>query len=120
MMINLNAYDNVIDKIDKTKTWIDVRKKLLLSREIKYRKYHSLLKRYDNKTNTTSYYLAMLDHLSETHTCKLTSKDNYGRVKIRLSEIWKDTYLAGLDKDCNICIKLIESEDDGEVYSFDF
>ena len=42
MTMNLNAYDNVIDKIDKTKTWIDVCKKLLLSREIKYRECKSI------------------------------------------------------------------------------
>ena len=30
--MNLNAYDNITETIDKTKTWVDIRKKLLLSR----------------------------------------------------------------------------------------
>ena len=30
--MNLNAYDSITEKIDKTKTWIDTKKCILLSR----------------------------------------------------------------------------------------
>ena len=55
--MNINAYDDIREKLDKTKTWVDIRKKQLFSREIKYRKYNCLLKRYDVKTNITNYYI---------------------------------------------------------------
>ena len=37
--MNLNAYDNVIEKVDKKKTWIDIHSKILYSREIIYKPY---------------------------------------------------------------------------------
>ena len=50
--MNLNNYDCITEKLNKTKTWVDIHKKLLLSREIKYRSYTCLLKRYNIKNNT--------------------------------------------------------------------
>ena len=47
--MNLNAYDNVVEKINKQKSWIDIKKKMLLSRELNVRDYVLLTKRYDNK-----------------------------------------------------------------------
>lgn len=119
MNMNLNAYDNVAEKLDKTKTWIDLRKKTIFSREIKYRPYTCLLKRYDAKTNTNSYFIAMLDNPQENKKCKSTTCDYYGRVKINISSIWKETYFTRLGSNCNIVCKLVESDDDGEVYSID-
>ena len=117
--MNLNIYDNVEEKLDKTKTWIDIRKKIIYSREIKRRKYTCLLKRYDNKTNINSYYIAILDNPPIDKKYKLTVCDDYGRVKINIASIWKETYLSQLDKDCNIMCNLVESDDDGEIYSID-
>ena len=37
--MNLNAYDSITEKLDKNKTWVDIRRKTILSREMKYRKY---------------------------------------------------------------------------------
>lgn len=119
MNMNLNAYDNVTEKLDKTKTWIDLRKKTIFSREIKHRPYSCLLKRYDAKTNTNSYFIAMLDKPQENKKCKHTTCDDYGRVKINISSIWKETYFTRLENNCNIVCKLVESCDDGEVYSID-
>ena len=50
--MNLNAYDSITEKIDKTKTWIDTKKCILLSREIKYRKYYVLSRRFNTELNT--------------------------------------------------------------------
>lgn len=117
--MNLNAYDNVIEKIDKTKTWVDIRKKQLLSKEIKFRKYTCLLKRFDIRTNICKYFIAMLDEPPEDRKYKSTSVDDYGRVKIALASIWKDTYLAKLGSNVNICINLVESGEDGDIYFLD-
>lgn len=117
--MNLNAYDNIKEKIDKTKTWIDIRKKLLLSKEIKYRPYISLLKRYNPAHYTYTYFIALLDDIPTNKDYSRTICDSYGRIKINLSSIWNDTYLNELDSNCNIVCNLVECEDDCDVYSID-
>lgn len=117
--MNLNNYDGITEKLDKTKTWVDIRKKLLLSREIKYRPYTCLLKRYNIKTNTYSYFIAVLDNPPIDRTSKRTTLDDYGRFKLSLSDIWKKTYLNELKSNCNIMCELVESDEDGDVYSID-
>lgn len=117
--MNINAYDDIREKLDKTKTWVDIRKKQLFSREIKYRKYNCLLKRYDAKTNITNYYIAMLDNPPTDRKYNNTIMDDYGRVKISISSIWKETYLARLSSNCNVCINLVESDEDGDIYFLD-
>lgn len=117
--MNLNAYDNVIEKLDRTKTWVDVRKKNLLSREIVHRPYTCLLKRYDPTTNCTTYFIAMLDSPPVDKKYKSTRRDEYGRIKISLTDIWKDTYLTQLETNSNIVITHVEHEEDGDVYLLD-
>ncbi len=117
--MNLNNYDGVTEKLDKNKTWVDIRKKILLSREIKYRPYTCLLKRYNLKTNTYSYFIALLDNPPVDRKCKRTTLDDYGRFKLDLSNIWKKTYLNELKDKCNIMCELAESDEDGDVYSID-
>lgn len=117
--MNLSNYDGITEKLDKTKTWVDIRKKLLLSREIKYRPYTCLLKRYNIKINTYSYFIAVLDSPPTDRNAKRTLIDNYGRFKLSLSDIWKKTYLNELKSNCNIVCELVESDEDGDVYSID-
>lgn len=117
--MNLNAYDNIIEPIDKTKTWIDINKKTILSRIIKYRPYNCLLKRYDNNTNSNVFFIALLDNPPVDKKYKCTVKDNYGRIKINISSIWKESYISQLKTNCNINIKLVESDTDGEIYLLD-
>lgn len=117
--MNLNNYDNIKEKIDKTKTWIDIRKKQLFSKELKYRPYISLLKRYNPKHHAYTYFIALLDDIPVNKEYSRTICDSYGRIKINLSSIWDDTYLNTLDSACNIMCNLVECEDDGDVYSID-
>lgn len=117
--MNLSAYDNIKEKIDKNKTWINIKKKTLLSREIKYRPYYTLLKRYNPKSNTNSYFIALLDGIVFDKKCKHTNKDDYGRIKINLSEIWNESWLSQLESDCNIMIEVEQNENDGDVYLLD-
>lgn len=117
--MNLNAYDSITEKLDKNKTWIDIRRKTILSREMKYRKYTCILKRYDPKTNINSHFIALLDNPPENRLYKSTIQDDYGRIKINIYSIWKETYLSDIKSDCNILCTLIESGDDGDIYSID-
>lgn len=117
--MNLNSYDNITEKLDKNKSWIDIRKKILFSREIKYRKFTCLLKRYNVKTNTYTYFIAMLNSPPENRKYNITKQDDYGRIKISLTSIWKETCLSRLKSNCNIICELVESDDDGDIYSLD-
>lgn len=118
-MINLNAYDSITEKIDKSKTWIDTKKHLLLSREIKFRKYYVLSKRFNTKLDSYEYFIILLDNPPADRVYNNTRFDDYGRVKIRLNELYNELNPNTLQKDINININLIESEDDGDVYSLD-
>ncbi len=117
--MNLNTYDNIKEKLDKTKTWVDIHRKQLLSREILYRPYIALLKRYDLNTSTYSYFIALLDKPSNNHDCKHTDYDSYGRIKLNLNTIWDNVYLNRLLCNANVDIKLVESEEDGDIYFLD-
>lgn len=117
--MNINAYDSITEKLDKTKTWVEVKRKLLLSREIKYRPYTCLLKRYNSRYNTYSYFIAVLDNPPEDKVYNHTKTDDYGRFKISLSDIWNKTYLSTLKSNCNINIELVENDEDSSIYSID-
>lgn len=117
--MNLNAYDNINEKIDKNKTWIDIKRKVLYSREIKYRPYYSLMKRYDSKLAGLSFFIAMLDKPDKNKICFATKKDDYGRVKLNLHALWHSTYLYQLENNCNIDVTLVDANNDGDVYFLD-
>lgn len=119
MIMNLNAYDNVIDKVDKTKTWIDVKKHLLLSREMKYRKWCVLSKRFNTENNCYDYFVILLDNPPQDRVAFNARLDDYGRVKIRLHEMYNETDLQYLTKDTNVTIKHVEHEEDGDVYQLE-
>lgn len=117
--MNFNIYDNVDDIINKQGTWINVRNKTLLSREIKYRKYTTLVKRYDNSSNNNSYYIIISDDTIPNKKYCYTKLDNYGRVKVKLNSIWNNTICKNLMQDTNINIDLVEFDDTCEVYNID-
>lgn len=117
--MNLNAYDSIIDKIDKTKTWVDVRKRILLSREINYRSYYVLTKRYNPDEKCTDYFVILLDNQPSDRISFRTAKDDYGRIKIRLYELYEESDLKYLDKDKNINVIHVDSDEDGDVYQLE-
>lgn len=118
-MINLNVYDDVKERIDKKKTWVSVKYKTLCSREIRYRPYNLLAKRYNTKTGTYSYYIILLDNKTTERSVTNTYIDEYGRFKMDMSSIWDTTSLNLIDRDTNITIYHEESHEDGDVYLLD-
>lgn len=117
--MNLNAYDVINPKIDKKKTWVDVNKQQLLSREIKYRQYVTISKRYNKENNNYEYFIILLDDYPQDRTYNKTRKDDYGRIKINLKSIWKESSLSYYTSDSNVNIDLVDSADDGDIYKLD-
>ena len=100
--MNLNLYDDVVEYIDRTRTWVCTRRQCIFSREITYRRYFMLTKRYNPSSRTTQYFLITLDTKPENRHCKPLKVDSYGRVVASVKDIWTTTALVDIEKDCNI------------------
>lgn len=114
--MNLNVYDVINPKIDKQRTWVDVHKKQLLSREIVFRPYVTISKRYVKEDNSYEYFIILLDDCPYDRPSTGTKKDDYGRIKIRLNSIWEESSLKYYEKDINVELIPIEHADDGDIY----
>ena len=114
--MNLNAYDVINPKINKQGTWVDVHKKQLLSREIVFRPYVTISKRYNKENNDYEYYIIFLDDYPLNRPYAKTKLDSYGRIKIRLNGIWEESSLKYYKHNINIELKAIEHTDDGDIY----
>ena len=119
--MNLVAYDNVESVVDKRRTWLDVHKKVLYSREFTYRKYNCFGKRFDANENHSIFYVIMTDDEPLDRPASKTIITNNGCIKIGIKAIWAE---AGLNrvttKYLNVIVKHTEHTDDGDIYELDF
>ena len=113
--MNLAAYDTVCNKVDKTKTWIDNKHPILISREIAKRPYYAFVKRFEPDLNETQYYLVLLDDWAAETPSFNVHIDDYGRSKINMKHLVKNEHIA-LPYGCNIKLEHIEHTDDGDIY----
>lgn len=113
-MINISGYVNENNKINKNKTWFSVKYNVLVSRELSYRNYFTILSRYEN--NTMNYFLLLSDE--KLDGCGNVKQDDYGRIKIHLNERNKSVFgLNNLKEDVNVEIAKIDGDSDCELYS---
>lgn len=117
--MNLNEYDTVSNSVDKNKTWTDIKKYRLLSREIPYRRYYTIVERLNTMTNDIDYYLVLLDDKADAKVCYKTETDDYGRLVFKMFLVWKKSILNSLTHNINVVIDLIEHTDDGDIYKLD-
>lgn len=113
--MNLNAYDSVNNTINK-KTWLDVNKHQIVTREIKYRRYFTLLKRYNPTNLIYDYFIALSDNKDENKKWYFTKRDDFGRIKIKINSIWDDLNLNDVNKNAIINLSKTEEQEDGEIY----
>lgn len=114
--MNLNAYDNVTEKLDKHKTWYSPKFKRLYSREIKFRMFYKFLKRWNGTIKRNDYFLAISMNNTDGKFYR-TERDNYNRLKVSIpKELIEDSILNSIVEDSNIDIKLVDNQVDGEVY----
>lgn len=112
--MNLAAYDKV-NVLDTSKDYINVADKKLVSSTIEYHDRYCLLKTYDDNNNY-SYYVAVFDNKQEGVKDKFLKKDSKGFVKVYLTDIWDSLPSYIKEKNCNIDIELVETQDDGKIY----
>lgn len=114
--MNLNAYDNIKEELDKHKTWYSPKFRRLYSREIKFRMFYKFVKRWNGTIKRNDYFLAVsMNNVDGKFS--ITNKDNYSRVKFSIpKEVIGDSILSSIVEDTNIQVKLVDNQVDGEVY----
>lgn len=119
MTINLNEYDKVNNKIDKSKTWLYVAGKILISNELPKYEYYNIFKKYNTELNTYQYFI-ILSKIDINNELKYTNIDDYGRVKIPVSSIFIESGLYKEEKNCNIVLKKVEEDEDSVAYLINY
>lgn len=118
--MNLKSYEDALTTIDRNKTWVNVKYRVIFSREIKYRPYFNISHRYNATLCTHDYYLIVADYPLDERKWINTVRDNYCRIKIRIiGAVWCATILSAFKKDTNINIEHIEGDDICDVYYLD-
>lgn len=114
--MNLNAYDNIKEELDKHKTWYSPKFKRLYSREIKFRMFYKFMKRWNETIKLYDYFLAVsMNNVDGKFS--ITNKDNYSRVKFSIpKEVIENSILNSIVEDTNVEVKLVDNQVDGEVY----
>lgn len=113
--MNLAAYDKV-NNFNPNKDHIQISYKRLVSPTIEYHDRYCLLKTYEPNNKNYNYYIAVFDNKQEGIKDKFLKKDSNGFVKVYLTDIWNDLPDYVKEKNCNVDIKLVESQNDGKVY----
>ena len=113
--MNLAAYDKV-NNFNPNKDHIQISYKRLVSPTIEYHDRYCLLKTYEPNNKNYNYYIAVFDNKQEGIKDKFLKKDSNGFVKIYLTDIWNDLPDYIKEKNCNVDVKLVESQSDGKVY----
>lgn len=113
--MNLAAYDKV-NNFNPNKDYIQISYKRLVSSTIEYHDRYCLLKTYEPNNKNYNYYIAVFDNKQEGIKDKFLKKDSNGFVKVYLTDIWNDLPDYVKEKNCNVDVKLVESQNDGKVY----
>ena len=113
--MNLAAYDKV-NNFNPNKDHIQISYKRLVSPTIEYHDRYCLLKTYEPNNKNYNYYIAVFDNKQEGIKNKFLKKDSNGFVKVYLTDIWNDLPDYVKEKNCNVDVKLVESQTDGKVY----
>ena len=101
-------------KLDRTKTWINIKYKQIFSAEIKYNNYYQIITRFNPNINETEYYVAFMPNSDEDNkSCRI---DDYGRTKFSIANIWNELKLNKLTTDTNINLEYVETIDDVDVF----
>ena len=113
--MNLAAYDK-INNFNPNKDHIQISYKRLVSPTIEYHDRYCLLKTYEPNNKNYNYYIAVFDNKQEGIKDKFLKKYSNGFVKVYLTDIWNDLPDYVKEKNCNVDVKLVESQNDGKVY----
>lgn len=114
--MSVTEYENVEQKLDRSKTWINIKYRKIFSREIIYKEYYSINKRFNKDLNEYEYYLITYDVPPLNQKVYKTYVDNWGRKKYWVDSIWNESNIQYYNKDTNIEVKIVEKADTYIVY----
>lgn len=119
--MNLAAYDKINNIIDKRRSWIDVFKRCIFTKETSCRNYVSFGKKYNPSERYTVYYVILSTAEPKDRPsakCVLTTN---GYIKISIKNIISELGLDGSESNyINIVLKPVKHEDDCDIYEIQF
>lgn len=115
--MNLNAYDNIKEELDKHKTWYSPKFRRLYSREIKFRMFYKFVKRWNETYKRDDYFIVIISTNNTDGKFSIANRDNYSRLKVSIpKEVIEDSILNSMTVDTNVEVKLVDAQLDGEIY----
>ena len=118
-MINLMQYDNIIEQVDKSKTWFNPNTRFIYSREIANKKYYSFKRKWSDDKKQFDYFLILSDKYIPNSKFRVVRIDDDGRMKLRLDSIFKLSWISSAEHDVNINIQKLEEDNESVVYQID-
>lgn len=116
--MNLNAYDAVEIDVSSNSNWVNPLYKKLYSKDIEFHPYYTFLKKYNSKTKSNDYFIAMLDDTNSHAQCRsVVIKNNV--INLNLAPIWFISSLCKLKERTFISVEEVERNKDGVIYYLD-
>lgn len=112
-----NGYEILNVPIDKDKTWIDVKRHKILSREI-HGKYYLFAKKFEISDCKDYFYLIVDgDSISNIPGIKSIYVDDFGRTSIVIPNyVWKELGFDKHNKDFQLLVTLVEDNNGVKTY----
>jgi len=116
----LQEYETIRKTIDKNKTWINVKYKQVISREITSGYYNFVFK-YNSMFNSYMYYIIIgNDEFSQNKDYRKVYVDDYGRGKMSIPTQLYNIIAEGKHSDFQISIEPIDNGTNYTVYEIGF
>ena len=119
--MNLNEYEVTTRTIDRQKTWVDVKRRRIYSREI-HGNYYNILSKINPISGEFDYFLAIFKDRPEASNIPVycCSNDDFGRCTISLSLTnWNLLGFNYYKENTQISIKLVDSDETGSIYKIE-
>jgi hypothetical protein len=117
--MNLAAYDKIDNNINQSNSWIDVKRRKLVTKCLPKRRYYCISKRYDDEVNINRYFLITFDDKPTDRKVRITDVDTYGRQRFTLGDIWNQTILQYATSDVCVHLNTEVTADDGDIYEIE-
>ena len=114
--MNLAAYDIIMD-LSKSKTWIDIKNKILYTKAMPFRNYYYLAEKYDSVYKVYDIYIIITNEKYDDPEPRYVNRKSNGTIKLKIENIWNKIKCYNLS---NANLSLEEEQDDCLIYKLTF
>ena len=116
----LQEYETVQKRIDRNKTWINVKYKQVISREITTGYYNFVFK-YNKQYNDYEYFIIIGNaEFADDSDYRKVYVDDYGRGKMSIPSKLHNTLIGNKHSDFQISLELVDAGSNYNVYKIDY